>query len=240
MLKAGVLSDGELMVSDEGVPQGSPLSPVLANVVAHHVIDEWFKATVKAHCVGAVALFRYCDDLVICCADPRDGERVKTALARRLARFELAMNEDKTRLVSFSKVRANYGKKQGSFDFLGFTFHMGKSRKGKYIPKVRTSSKRLRSKLKKVTQWVKINRSRLRLRELWAVFRQKLQGHIAYYAVSFNLARVQAFVYEATRIFLRGLNRRGARPIPWESFNLFLARFPPPKVRIMHPLFTTS
>lgn len=241
MLKSGVLGEDGLTVSEEGVPQGSPLSPVLANVVAHHVIDEWFETTVKAHCVGPVALYRYCDDLVICCANPRDGERIKTALGRRLARFELAVNEEKTRLVSFSKGKAKAGERQGTFDFLGFSFHMGKSRKGHYVPQTRTSAKRLRSKLGKVKQWMKTYRSRLRLNDLWRIFRQKIQGHIAYYAVSFNAARVSAFVDEATRIFFRWLNRRGGRRrMRWDQFQLFMARFPLPRVRIMHPLFMLS
>jgi group II intron reverse transcriptase/maturase len=241
MLKAGVLSGGELTVSEEGVPQGSPLSPVLANVVAHHVIDEWFETTVKAHVVGGVALFRYCDDLVICCADPRDGERIRAALARRLGRFELAMNEDKTRLVAFSKAKANRGERQESFDFLGFTFHMGRSRKGVYTPAVRTSSKRHRSKLKKMKQWVQAKRSRLRLEDLWTAFRQKIQGHIAYYAVSFNTKKVSAFVVAATHLFHRWLNRRGGRrPISWERFQTFMARRPLPRVKVVHPLYATS
>jgi RNA-directed DNA polymerase len=241
MLKAGVLCDGELTASEEGVPQGSPLSPILSNIVAHHVIDEWFETTVKAHCVAPVALFRYADDLVICCASVRDAERIRAALGRRLGRFELAVNEDKTRLAPFSKVAAKHGQRQSTFDFLGFTFYIGKSRQGHRIPMLRTSRKRLRSKLKKVKEWAKANRSRASLRDLWATFRRKLEGHVAYYGVSFNLDSVSTFMREATRILFRWLNRRGGRhSLTWDKFNRFMERHPPPKARIRHSLLLTG
>ena len=238
-LKAGVLADGELRIGDEGVPQGSPASPILANVVAHHVIDEWFETTVKAHCRGRVALFRYCDDLVICCQFAQDADRVHRALGRRLDRFGLRLNEEKTRQVSFSKARQRRGERQGSFDFLGFTFYLGASRKGAVIPKLRTSRKRMRSKLTRVTEWVRSIRCRSRLRDIWAIYVAKIRGHIEYYAVSFNLENVTRFIWEATRILLKWLNRRGGRRrMSWVKFYQFLRAFPLPAVRIRHPLFS--
>ena len=182
MFKAGVLASGELRMSEEGVPQGSPASPILANIVAHHVIDAWFETTVKFHCRGEVALFRYCDDMVICCQFSRDAERILKALGLRLERFGLRLNTEKTRLVSFSRARSQKGEKQGNFDFLGFTFYIGKSRKGAMIPMLRTSRKRIRSKLVRVKEWARTMRSRVRLRELWKAFAFKIRGHIEYYA----------------------------------------------------------
>ena len=103
MFKAGVLEAGELTISEEGVPQGSICSPILANVFAHEVIDTWITAVVQPCCAGRVALFRYCDDLVICCQYDRDAQRIRRALPKRLARYQLRLNEEKTRMVSFSK-----------------------------------------------------------------------------------------------------------------------------------------
>jgi RNA-directed DNA polymerase len=100
MFKAGVLSDGELLVSDEGLPQGSICSPVLANVFAHQVIDTWFENTVKSHCKGRVELFRYADDVIICCQYEQDAIRIKEALGKRLAKYHLRLNEGKTRRES--------------------------------------------------------------------------------------------------------------------------------------------
>ncbi len=238
MLKAGVLADGELQVSEEGVPQGSPLSPVLANVVAHFVIDEWFERTVKAHCCGRVALFRYADDMVICCESAQDADRIRKALRGRLEKYGLAMNEEKTRTVPFSRSMARNGG-AGVFDFLGFSFYLGKSPRGYYTPRLRTSRKRFTSKLKRVGAWMRDKRSTARLVDLWQSFCRKIAGHIAYFAVSFNLARVRAFVHHATKTFFRWLNRRGGRRrLSWEKFQLFIRRHPLPQVKVYHRLFT--
>ena len=239
LFKAGVLSHGELTISDEGVPQGSPASPVIANIVAHYVIDTWFQDVVKTYCNGTVEMFRYCDDLVICCRYESDAKRVHKALGLRLNKYGLQMNEEKTRLVRFSRKCQALGEKQESFDFLGLTFYLGKSRKGRTIPKLKTSRKRIRSKLKRVTEWMCANRSAMRLPELWARFCAKLRGHIAYYGISHNSAGVSKFVFAAKRIFFKWLNRRGGKKgISWQKFNLFIASNPLPTIRIHHKLFT--
>ncbi len=238
MFKAGVLADGELAVSEEGVPQGSPCSPVLANIYAHHVIDEWFVKVVGGHCAGRVALFRYADDAVICCETENDSERIKKALGRRLAKYGLRLNEEKTKMVSFSKQNAQRGSKQDTFDFLGFTFYLGKSRKGKVIPKVKTCGKRFRAKLAKVGAWARQIRNRFELKEIWRRFCSKMRGHIQYYGVSFNAKYVASFRHHATQLMFKWLNRRSQRKsFTWEKFNLFLKAYPPPTVRVHHSLF---
>ncbi len=163
MFKAGVLEEGDLSISDEGVPQESICSPILANIYAHFVIEVWVEEVVRKHCGGRVGLFRYADDAVICCRFQGDAKRIRVALEKRLAKYDLELNEDKTRLVAFSKDKSSYGTKQGVFDFLGLTFYPGRSRKGHVIPKVKTSGKRLRSKLKSVNQWARRVRNRVGL-----------------------------------------------------------------------------
>jgi group II intron reverse transcriptase/maturase len=142
MFKSGVLSKGDLKVSEEGVPQGSGCSPILANIFAHYVIDVWVEEAVKPCIKSKVAYFRYCDDLVICCCDSNDAIKIKNTLEKRLAKFKLELNKEKTKLVSFSKRAFASGIKQGTFDFLGFTFYFGKSQKGYPIAKIKTSKKR--------------------------------------------------------------------------------------------------
>ena len=144
MLKSGVLSKGELRKTDEGTPQGSCVSPILANIYAHYAIDQWFNEVVRAKVRGAVTLYRYCDDFVICCELEEDASRINCALQGRMERFSLKLNLEKTRKISFSRSKLQKGEKQGTFDFLGFTFYWGKSRREYWVPKVKTSKKRKR------------------------------------------------------------------------------------------------
>jgi RNA-directed DNA polymerase len=237
MFKAGMLSKSTLIISDEGVPQGSCCSPVLANIFAHYVIDEWFEHTVKPRCRDSVELFRYCDDAVICCQSEKDAQRIKLALSKRLAKFKLKLNEKKTKFVSFSKWAYKRGEKQGSFDFLGFSFYWGKSRQGAMVPKVKTSGKRMQSKLKKVKLWVRENKDRNKLPWIWKKFCIKLKGHIRYYGVSYNY-RVKIFVYKALGILYKWLNRRSQRKsFTWEKFWKFVERNSLPQIKVYHKLF---
>jgi len=238
MFRAGVLSKGELLVSDEGVPQGSICSPILSNIFAHYVIDEWFQNVVKQHCGGTVELFRYCDDAVICCQHETDAQRIVKALAKRLSKYKLQLNEDKTRCVRFSQREVSQGVKQETFDFLGFTFYLGRARRGHYIPKVKSSGRRLRVKLKRVSEWVREVRHRYKLMDLWRIFCVKLRGHIQYYGVSFNGKYVARFIELAKRIVFKWLNRRSQRKsFTWDQFSLFFQANPLPKVKIHHALF---
>lgn len=238
MFKAGVLSENELKISDEGVPEGSIASPILSNIFAHYVIDLWFESTVKKHCRGKVEMFRYCDDMVVCCQYQQDAERVKKALAKRLTRYKLKMNEDKTHCVEFSKVLYRQGKSQGTFDFLGFKFYLGRSRNGVVMSKVKTSGTRIRSKLKKVNQWAKEIRNKHRLKQIWKMFCIRLQGHIRYYGVSFNYRGVSRFLDKAKKLMFKWLNRRSQRrSFSWGKFQLFVIQNPLPSAKIYHKLF---
>ncbi len=181
LLKSGVLSEGELELTEEGVNQGSNCSPILANIFAHYVIDEWFQEVVKKSCSGKVGLFRYCDDAVICCRYANDAKRIRKALASRLTKYGLKLNEDKTKMVNFDRKSYVLGAKPEGFVFLGFTFYWGRSRGGKDIPKLKSSGKRLRSKLQKVNIWAKKIRNMCKLRDIWKLFCLKLAGHIRYY-----------------------------------------------------------
>lgn len=238
MFKSGVLADGELKMSDEGVVQGSVCSPIMANIFAHYVIDLWIEETVKPLSAGKVAAFRYADDLVVCCQYAKDAKRIKEALGQRLAKYKLKLNEDKTKVVEFSTAKESRGEKQESFDFLGFTFYLGRSLRGQVIPKVKTCGKRLRSKLKKVNEWARRVRSQKTLGEIWKTFRAKLRGHVQYYGVSFNSRSVGIFLKKAERILFKWLNRRSQRKsFNWDKFRLYAARNPLPQVKIYCRLF---
>lgn len=238
MLKSGVLSKGELKRTDEGTPQGSICSPILANIFAHYALDEWFNHEVKRHTKGEVEIFRYCDDFVVCCELKEDAAKITRALNGRMERFGLKLNTEKTKQVAFSRSEMYKGRKQGSFDFLGFTFYWGRTRSGHFVPKLKTSKKRLKAKLKAVTDWCRKSRHKARMPILWEVLCSKLAGHIRYYGVSFNSRSLGIFVTEAIRTFYKWVNRRGQRRSHnWDSFKKFQKSKPPPKTKIYHSMF---
>lgn len=232
MLKSGVLGNGELIISEEGTAQGSVCSPILSNILAHYVIDQWFEETVKAHCEGEVKLFRYCDDICICCEYRKDAIRIRTALAKRLSKYKLRMNEEKTKLIAFDRDNKT------SFNFLGFTFYWGKSQYGYKIPKVKTEGKRMRAKLKRVNQWAKEVRNKYKLKIIWKKLYVKLAGHIQYYGVSFNINKVRTFIDQARTIVFKWLNRRSQRKsFSWKKFELYVIANPLPRAKIIHKLY---
>lgn len=238
-LKAGILRDGNFVVSDEGTPQGSPASPILANIFAHYVLDAWFEEMVKPVMRGKVCMFRYADDFVICCELEYDAQRIMKGLKNRLVKYSLELNETKTKIVSFSRNRLRNGQRQGTFDFLGFTFYIGKSR-GKKIPvvKLKTSRKRFVAKLKRVREWVAAHRCKVRMRPLWDMFRRKLQGHIQYYGVSDNTKYVGNFLWEASRIFFKWMNRRSQKKsLTWKQYNNFVKLYPLPIAKVHFKLY---
>lgn len=235
MFKAGVLADGELRMTDEGVQQGSVCSPVLANIFAHHVMDEWFEQEIRMQ-YGA-EMFRYADDVVIVCREPWHADPIKEALEKRLAEYSLKLNKDKTKLVAFSKEKASLGIQQGSFGFLGFTWYLGRSRKGHVIPKVKSNGKRIHAKLKKVNQWAREAR-KLKVKEMWKVCCAKLTGHINYYGVSFNSKQIRRFRDKVMRIMFKWINRRSQRSaMTWDEFALFMKLHPLPEATVRVSLF---
>lgn len=237
MFKAGVLSEGDLIISEEGIIQGNIASPVLANIFAHYVLDEWFEGVVKQHCRGKVALFRYSDDAVICCRYEEDAKRINTAIAKRLDKYSLKLNADKTKMVRFSKRSLSQNVKQEAFSFLGFIFYLGKSKKGRIVPKVKSCGKRMSSKLKKVNDWCKYIRNKHKLPVIWKIFCSKLRGHIQYYGVTFNSKAVSNFIHQAVKIMFKWMNRRSQKKsFTWDKFYLFIERNPLPKAKIYHTL----
>jgi RNA-directed DNA polymerase len=193
---------------------------------------------VKPNCKGEVRLFRYADDGIICCQYDEDAKRIREALGKRLGKYKLKLNEEKTKQVPFDKRLVAQGIDQGTFDFLGFTFYWGRAKSGRVIPKLKTKAKTMRAKLKKVKEWIKAIKNTQTLKQIWKTFVAKLRGHINYYGVSHNAENVSKFINEAKRIVFKWLNRRSQRTsFTWKAFEKYMEAHPLPTVKIVHKLF---
>ena len=238
-LKAGVVEDGRLEISEQGTPQGGCASPLLANVYLHYVLDLWFERRFQKSCMGAARLIRYCDDFVVCFENEAEAKRFRAELVERLAQFSLEVEPSKTKVLAFGPRAAAQAKAQGrrkpeTFDFLGFTHYCSRSRNGRRFRMKRvTARKRFRAKLAALKEWLRSVRSTMKTRELWEAFCVKLRGHYAYYGVTDNSPGLARFAYAARRLLKKWFNRRGGRrQLTWEKFILMEKRFPLPKPRI--------
>ena len=241
-LKAGVAEDGSVTVSDEGTPQGGVISPLLANLYLHYVLDLWFEKVFRRSCAGDARLIRYADDFVVCFQCKTDAEKFRSELGERLGRFGLEVEPTKTRVMEFGRFATQRAKRKGrrpeTFDFLGLTHYCGTSRDGKGFRMKRvTSRKKFTAKLKAFKVWLK-NARTLRTKDLWETAAAKLRGHYNYYGVTDNLRGIERFGYEVKMLLFKWLNRRGKRHcLNWDRFDVMLERFPLPKPRIMVRMF---
>jgi group II intron reverse transcriptase/maturase len=211
-LKAGILEkDGKVLHPITGTPQGGIVSPVLANVYLHYALDLWFEKVVKRQSRGQAHLCRYADDFVAAFEFKEDADRFYRQLSERLGKFNLELSVEKTKLMRFSRFRDS---KDESFDFLGFEYRWGESRKGTRIVKLRTSRKKFRESLANFTKWCRESRS-TPLRKLLKTLNRKLRGNYNYYGVIGNYESIYKFFRHAMRILKKWLNRRSQR----RSFN---------------------
>jgi RNA-directed DNA polymerase len=201
---------------------GGVASPILANVYLHYALDLWFHKGVKPRCGGEACLIRYADDCVCAFQYQADAERFYRELGQRLGKFGLELSPDKTRVIPFTRQQAPG---HTSFDFLGFEFRWGRDRAGKPHLKRRTSRKKLRNSLKRVTAWCKA-KCRYRLKDLFRELNAKLRGYYHYYGVNGNSASLHEFFTCVIRILFKWLNRRSQRrSYTWTGFRDLLHHF---------------
>jgi RNA-directed DNA polymerase len=238
-MSAGVIEDGAWTAWDEGVPQGASASPLLANVYLHYVFDLWAHQWRRRHARGDVVLTRFADDLVAGFEHRDDAERFRADLRERFAEFNLELADEKTRLIEFGRHAARNRQAQGlgkpeTFSFLGFTHICGKTRKGRFMLKRITDSKRMRAKLSKVKTEL-MRRRHLPIPEQGRWLASVIRGHCNYYAVPSNGDAITAFRTQATRHWCRALRRRSQRnSLTWERMDRLATRWLPP-ARILHP-----
>jgi len=241
-LKSGVMKDGEYQDTEEGTPQGGSISPILANIYLHYVLDRWFNRNIQTKCPGYTDLVRYCDDFVICAQRKSEAYRILDRIKRRVSRFGLELSEEKTGIVEFGRFaaanRGKEGKRAETFYFLGFTHYCSRSRNGKFKVGRKTEKSRYRKGLKKVKEFVKKNRNLLKLEEIWKRVKSMLTGHFRYYGVNENIRSLCNFLYEVTKLLFKWLNRRSQRrSFNWDKFSLYLKRYPLPSPKIYNNLY---
>jgi group II intron reverse transcriptase/maturase len=244
-LKAGVMQEGKFMKTDRGTPQGGVLSPLLANIYLHYILDLWFEKVLKKQLKGFAQLIRYADDLIVCFQSGSEARAFGEMLAQRLSKFGLKITEGKSRIIEFGRYvwqkAQQEGKKVATFDFLGFTHYCDKTRKGKFKLGRKTARKKFIQKKKELNQWLRSVRNLVELKEWWQVLRVKLAGHYRYYGISGNMPSMRAYHTQALRLAHKWINKRSQkRSYNWQQFLRFVKYNPLPLPRIYHLAYTLS
>jgi group II intron reverse transcriptase/maturase len=244
-LKAGYCESGTWVQTEQGTPQGGNLSPMLANIFLHYVLDLWFEKKIKPHVQGQAHLVRYADDFVCMVRSIEDAGYIERALRERFAQFNLELHPEKTRTISFGRYeRENadrQNRKANTFNFLGLTHYCDKSRSGGFKVGRKTSPKKFRAKCKEMNTWLKEIRNCVKAGQWWSVLQAKLRGHYQYYGVCGNMRSLGRFYTQTVRLTFKWLNRRSQRKsFSWEGFATYVKRYPLPRPKIVHNPYTPS
>jgi len=238
-MNAGIMEDGIIHYPESGTQQGGVISPLLANIFLHEVLDKWFQQTVLPLLKDKAFEIRFADDALLCFKSKEDAMRVMKVLPKRLEKYGLQMHPEKTRLLCFTRPKGDSGYKNSerpeTFDYLGFTHYWRKSRKGNPVVGRKTASKRLTNTLLKVKEWLKQN-LHTNIAEVHEMLVLKIKGHFNYYGICSNFSSLAKFERNVTRIWRKMLNRRGAKHgFNWqEMLDNILKRYPLPRPYILH------
>ncbi len=243
-LKAGYMEENIIHETEGGTTQGGLISPILANLYLHYVLDLWFDKVVKPRCRGEAYMVRYADDFVCCFQYEYDANRFYNELQNRLAKFNLSIAVEKTKIINFGRFAEEKCAKQGkkkpdTFDFLGFTHYCSKSRQGKFRVKRRTSRKKYKAALLNMKEWIRNNRI-TPIKTLIKELNVKLRGHYQYYGITDN-SRISNFYNNTIRLLYKWLNRRSQRKsFGWDKYNLFLKRHEILKPKVYVSIYDTK
>lgn len=242
MLKSGIMEEGHFRQTEQGTPQGGIISPVLANVYLHYILDLWFEKRIKRQYKGQSHMVRYADDFVCCFQSEGEARNFYLQLKDRLGKFNLEIAPEKTKIIEFGQFAARNKRNRGegkpeTFDFLGFTHYCGESRNGRFRVKRLTSRKKFQSALNRMKLWIKSNRT-MPIKLLLDKLKAKLLGHYRYYGITDNGPMLARYWYVTMRLLFKWLNRRSQRnSYTWEKFLLLMKTNPLPTPRIYSSIF---
>lgn len=244
-MKSGYVESGKHYKSEQGTPQGGVISPILANVYLHYVLDLWIKNVIKKESEGYVEIVRYADDFVIMVQKKHEAHSILKRLRKRLNKFGLELSEDKTDIVEFGRYAEENAKSRGekpsTFDFLGMTHYCDKTLSGKFKVGRKTAKDKFNSKVKSMKRWLKNIRNIFRVEHLWKKLRSKLVGHYRYYGMSGNYAGISRYYLAVIKLVYKWLNRRSQkRSFNWDTFKTYLEKHSLPQPKIYHNLYTLS
>jgi RNA-directed DNA polymerase len=243
-INVGVIEEGRLLTTETGTGQGQIISPLLANIYLHEVLDKWFEKEVKPRLRGEAYEVRYCDDFILCFQYQEDAEKVHKVLQKRFERFGLTLHPEKTRMMRFGRYARQQAERDGkgkpeTFDFLGFTHICATSRRGRFTVHVRTMSKRLRRSITRISQWCRKHMHEPVGNQQQAL-NQKLRGHYQYYGRPTNYKQLWKFYRAVRNNWKKWLNRRTrGKTLNWDNYQHLLERYPLLLPRITRPWAST-
>jgi len=241
-LKAGVMKDNQFKESEKGTPQGGIISPILANIYLHYVLDLWFEKQERKNLTGYTQLIRYADDFIIGVQLKSEAEQILEDLAVRFKKFGLTLSSEKTGLKEFGRFAQENRKRKGrrkpeTFDFLGFTHYCSQTRNGKFTVKQKTSKKKMKIALSAMHTWFKAVSNQKQLKEIWSILQMKIQGHYNYYGVQGNFEELRQYYRKTERlIFHLGNERSQKRSWNWEEFRGYLSYHPLPRPKLTYAI----
>lgn len=244
-LKAGIMHEGQYQATREGTPQGGIISPLLANIYLHYVLDVWFERREKRVMQGYMQLVRYADDFLIGVQHKGEAERIRQDLTERLKEFGLELSEEKTKVLEFGRFAKQNTQRRGkrkpdTFDFLGFTHYCTETQDKRFMVGIRTSRKRMNRAIVTMNSWLKGVRSLVPTETIWERLNQKLTGHYNYYGISGNFAGINRYYHRTRALTLKWMNRRSRKKSwNWEGFEKYLTTYPLPKPKLTYAIYNT-
>lgn len=244
-LKAGVMEEGRYEKTGEGTPQGGIISPLLANIYLHYILDVWFEGRVKKGSRGYIQLVRYADDFVIGVQQKEEAIDILNDLKERLKEFGLKLSVEKTRIIEFGRFAEENRRRRGerkpeTFDFLGFTHYCSETVDGRFQVRVKTMGKKMNRSIIGINRWLKSIRNKIPLPEIWEKIAEKLRGHYQYYGVSGNFEEINRYYHRSLNGTIKWLNRRSQKKSwNWEGFHRYLMKYPLPRPQLTYAFYNT-